>query len=99
MPVNVDSNLTVPNATQTVQHNNTSTEHLNIPLHVNYTHSETIINPSPINIEPHSDLNVIEEECASTDIQNEIIAGVKSRNQKLFNCKVRLKKWLLKLTN
>ena len=78
---------------KTVQHNHTCTEHLNTPLNVNFTDSETITNPTPINIQPHSDLNVIKEECTSTDFRIEIMSGVKrSRIQKLFICKVKLKK-------
>ena len=92
MSFNVDTYLTVFVPTQTVQLGHTHTECHNIPLNVNVTPSETITNPTPINVQPHSDINAIEgEECASTDFWTEIMSGMKSRNQKLFNCKVKLK--------
>ena len=90
MPLKVQSNLMEPSATQTVQHDDTSTERLNLPLHVDLSESEIVRNPTLINIQQ-------EEECASTDIRTEIMAGGKSRNQKLFDCKVKLKKVITKI--
>ena len=90
MPLKVQSNLTEPSRTQNVQHDATSTERLKLPLHVDLSESEIVRNPTPKNIQQ-------EEECASTDIRTEIMAGGKSRNQKLFDCKVKLKKVITKI--
>ena len=59
------------------------TETINLPLNVHQPSS----NPTPINIEPQSDLNVHEEEiCATvTDFKNEVLTGVNSHNKNLYD--------------
>ena len=76
-------------------------ECLNMPVDIDVNPSSSIINPIPINIKPHSDLNVLEEEvCASsTNFRREILMGVKSQTQKLFEYKVKLKAVISKIGN
>ena len=71
------------------------TASINLPLNVHQPSSH----PTPINIEPESDINIHEEEiCATaTDFKNEVLTGVNSHNQKVYDYKVKLKHLISKM--
>ena len=72
------------------------TESINLPLNVQ---QQPYSNPTPINIEPQSDLNVHEEEICDTEMnfKNEILTEVNSHNRKLYDYKLKLKHLISKM--
>ena len=68
------------------------TEIFNLPMDLDNLSSH-FANPTPINIQPHLDFNVIdEEECTSSiDFRSEILSDMNSCNRKLYEYMIKLK--------